>query len=128
MNRPVHFEIQASDPEKLKKFYEMVFEWKIEKWGPVDYWLIGTGKEGEPGINGAILPRNSAKPKDKDGVNAYVCTIDVANIDETMKKAEAGGARLALEKRPVMGIGWVAYYKDPDGNLFGMMQNDPNAK
>ena len=55
MNRVVHFEIPAEDPENVARFYSEVFNWKIEKWeGPVDYWLITTGEENEPGINGAI--------------------------------------------------------------------------
>ena len=53
MPRVVHFEINAKKPELLAEFYEKVFGWEIEKWeGPVDYWLITTGKEDESGING----------------------------------------------------------------------------
>ena len=29
MNRPVHFEIHATDPAKLSKFYADVFGWQI---------------------------------------------------------------------------------------------------
>jgi predicted enzyme related to lactoylglutathione lyase len=28
----------------------------------------------------------------------------------------------------VPGVGWLAYFKDTEGNIFGIMQNDPNAK
>lgn len=53
MPRVVHFEIDAKKPERAIEFYEKVFGWKIEKWkGPVDYWLIMTGKESESGIDG----------------------------------------------------------------------------
>ena len=128
MNRPVHFEIQASDPEKLKKFYEDLFGWKIEKWGPVDYWLIRTGKEGEPGIDGAILPREGAAPTEGQAMSGYVCTVDVPNLDEFMKKVEQAGGKITVQKSVIQGIGWNCYAKDPDGNLFVMMQNDPKAK
>lgn len=58
MPRVVHFEIDAEKPERAVKFYEKVFGWKIEKWkGPVDYWLITTGKEKEPGIDGGLAKR-----------------------------------------------------------------------
>jgi predicted enzyme related to lactoylglutathione lyase len=29
---------------------------------------------------------------------------------------------------PVPGVGWLAYCKDPEGNIFGVMQNDPSVK
>lgn len=58
MTRVIHFEIASDNPERAAKFYKEVFDWKIEKWeGPVDYWLVTTGKENEPGINGAIMER-----------------------------------------------------------------------
>jgi hypothetical protein len=33
----------------------------------------------------------------------------------------------AVPKMPVPGVGWLAYAKDPDGNIFGMMQTDASA-
>jgi catechol 2,3-dioxygenase-like lactoylglutathione lyase family enzyme len=58
MPRVVHFEISVDDPERAIRFYSDVFGWKIEKWeGPMDYWLITTGPENEPGIDGALIRR-----------------------------------------------------------------------
>jgi len=60
MPRVVHFEFYVDDPERAVKFYQEVFGWKITKWeGPVDYWLVTTGEEGEPGIDGAIARRTN---------------------------------------------------------------------
>ena len=54
MPRVTHFEIVAEDIDKAIKFYEKVFGWKIEKWdGPIEYWMITTGKD-EPGIDGGL--------------------------------------------------------------------------
>ena len=56
MPRVIHFDIHAEDIARAKKFYEGVFDWKIERWeGALNYWNITTGKEGEPGINGDHL-------------------------------------------------------------------------
>jgi uncharacterized protein len=45
MNRPIHFEIPAEDPERAIQFYEKVFGWKFERWnGPMEYWTISTGR------------------------------------------------------------------------------------
>ena len=58
MPRPTHFEIPAENPERAMAFYGDVLGWTFQKWqGPVDYWLIMTGPEGEPGINGGLLRR-----------------------------------------------------------------------
>jgi predicted enzyme related to lactoylglutathione lyase len=59
--RVVHFEIDAKKPENAIPFYEKVFGWKIEKWkGPVDYWLIMTGKEKDPGIEWGTVEKNGS--------------------------------------------------------------------
>ena len=58
MNRVVHFELPADNPDRAVDFYKKVFGWQIQKWpGPQDYWLVTTGADGEPGINGGILRR-----------------------------------------------------------------------
>ncbi len=47
-----HFEIPASDVEKMSVFYRQLFGWKIEKTtGPRDYWM---GETAPQGINGGI--------------------------------------------------------------------------
>ncbi len=126
MPRVVHFEIHADDPQRAVNFYQNVFGWQINKWeGPEDYWLVTTGANNEPGINGAILKRRG--PINSDAVIAYVCTIDVPDIDEAITKATSQGGTVALPKMPVPGVGWLAYYKDSEGNIFGMLQTDAAA-
>ena len=58
---------------------------------------------------------------------AYVCTVDVPALDDYLKKAQARGGAVAVPKMPIPGIGWLAYCKDTEGNVFGMMQSDPKA-
>ena len=127
MPRPVHFEIHADQPERAVAFYENVFGWSIQKWeGPEPYWLVTTGPDSEPGINGGIMHRQS--PASGDSVTAYVCTIGVSSLDEYVGKAQSSGATVATPKMAVPGIGWLAYCKDTEGNLFGMLQPDESAK
>src|SRR5882762_7349395 len=62
MSRVIHFEIPASDPERASAFYKKVFGWKIEKWpGPMEYWMVTTGAEGAPGINGGLMKNTDVK-------------------------------------------------------------------
>jgi uncharacterized protein len=126
MSRVVHFEIHADDPRRAANFYQEVFGWQIQKWdGPADYWLVTTGKPPEPGIDGAILQRQG--PINGDAVIAYVCTVDVTSVDDTIAKITSLGGTIALPKDAVPGVGWLAYAKDTEGNIFGVMQSDHNA-
>jgi predicted enzyme related to lactoylglutathione lyase len=127
MGRPVHFEIQASQPQALIDFYGSLFGWSFTKWEGGEYWLIGTGEEGSPGINGGLLPRQGPVPEPMASVNAFVCTVDVEQLDDTLAQVAALKAQVVVPKMPVPGIGWLAYAKDPDGNIFGMMQRDAKA-
>ena len=121
MPRVIHFEIAAENPERAVKFYQKAFGWMIEKWGPVDYWLVTTGEDTEPGINGAITEKN-------DHVTSTTNTIGVGSFEEALKKIiEAGGKQL-MPKTAVAGIGYMTYCKDTEDNVFGIMQNDPSAK
>ncbi len=121
MSRVVHFEINADNPERATRFYAKVFGWKIENLGgPVDYWLATTGAEGEPGINGAIKYRTDNQ--------TTVNTIGVSSVDEAVKTIEKAGGKMIQPKMPIPGVGYFAYCQDTEGNVFGVMQDDPTAK
>jgi hypothetical protein len=126
MSRVVHFEVHAEDPERAIRFYSAVLGWSFTHWGgPQDYWLITTGPADQPGINGGMVRRMGVI--DGQAVIAFVCTVDVDSVDETVAKALENGGTVALPKMAVPGVGWLAYVKDTEGNIFGMMQNDPSA-
>ena len=126
MPRVIHFEIHAADPERAVNFYQTLFGWTFQKWeGPMDYWLITTGPNEQPGINGGLVRRQGEI--DGQAVIAYVCTVDVENLDASVQTAVDNGGQIALPKMPIPGMGWLAYCKDTEGNIFGMMQGDPNA-
>ncbi|MQA20481.1 VOC family protein [Rugamonas rivuli] len=127
MGRPVHFEIQASQPQVLIDFYSALFGWSFNKWEGGEYWLIDTGNAEQRGINGGLLPRQGPVPAAMQSVNAFVCTVDVENLDDTLKQVASLKADVVVPKMPIPGIGWLAYAKDLDGNLFGMMQADDKA-
>jgi uncharacterized protein len=121
MPRVIHFEIAADDPNRCVKFYQQAFGWEIKSWGgPQDYWLATTGKDSEPGINGGIMRRSGPQP--------VVNTIDVPNYDAAVAKVKAAGGKVVTDKMGVPGVGWMAFCEDTEGNRFGIMQIDPNAK
>jgi predicted enzyme related to lactoylglutathione lyase len=122
MPRPIHFEIPADDPARAVAFYGEVFGWKFQKWdGPMPYWLVTTGADGEPGINGGLLPRP------QPGAST-VNTIGVSSLDDTVRVVEAKGGRVVAPRMGIPGIGWLAYCLDPEGNTFGILEPDEEAK
>ena len=126
MNRVIHFEIHADRPERAIPFYKGLFGWEFSQWnGGAEYWVVTTGTSDQPGINGGLLPRRGKI--DGTAAIAYVCTVDVASVDEAIEKIKALGGTIALPKMPVPHVGWLAYGKDTEGNIFGVMQADPEA-
>jgi len=98
MPRVVYFEIPAEKPERAVKFYKKVFNWKIEKWaGPMDYWLVTTGEDKEPGIDRAITP--------KENLAATTNTVDVPSVDDFLKKITEAGGKVVQVKMAVPGVG-----------------------
>ena len=128
MPRVVHFEIHADDPDRAVAFYSGLFGWRLDKWdGPVDYWLVTTGPDTDRGINGGLVRRRGPRPSDGQPVNSYVCTVEVPDLDDRLVLAANLGAESAVPKMPIPGVGWLAYVKDPEGNILGLMQPDPSA-
>jgi predicted enzyme related to lactoylglutathione lyase len=126
MNRVVHFEIHASEPEKLAKFYADVFGWSVNHIPQFDYWILDTGTG--DGINGGLLKRRGPAAPGGAPVNAFVCSLGVESVDSVFKKALAAGAVEAVAKHAIPGVGYQAYIRDPDNNIVGLHQPDPNAK
>ncbi len=129
MSRITHFEIHASDPEKTIHFYEQVFGWQFTKWdGPMDYWMIVTGPDSEPGINGGLTRRMGPDPMAGQPVNSHVGTVRTESIDAAVTKVQQSGGVIEVPKMAIPGVGWLAYAKDPAGNIFGIYQHDEQAK
>ncbi len=121
MARIIHFEFPADQPERAVRFYEGVFGWKIAAWpGMPDYFLVTTGDKAEPGIDGAITRRSEL-------IAGTVNTVSVASVDDAVASVLAHGGRVVFPKEPIPGVGQLAYCADTEGNVFGVIQMDPNA-
>ena len=129
MARVVHFEIHAAEPEKAIDFYQTVFGLGVHAAGTVssmEYWTIKTGPDSERGINGGLVRRRGEI--DGTAVIAFVCTVNVISVDSALESITKAGGTIALAKMAIPAIGWLAYGKDTQGNIFGVMQIDPEAK
>ena len=118
----IHFEIPAKNPKKSMDFYTKALGWEFTQWeGPIPYWFTKGGPKSRPGIEGAI-----AKKESDDDI--IINTIGVQDIDTVIKKIKKNGGTIINPKRAIPGVGWLAYFKDLDGNLLGIMEDDPDAK
>lgn len=117
MNRVVYFEFSADEPERASEFYRNVFGWNIMKWeGPIDYWLVTTGEQGTPGIDGGI--------KDKPQTDlTTVVTVEVESVDDVLENVVASGGEILMPKTEIPGVGFHAYFRDTEGNTVGLMEN-----
>jgi predicted enzyme related to lactoylglutathione lyase len=109
MQRPVHFEIYTSDPEAVRPFYQDVFGWTFKKFegGSIEYWLVTTGADDEPGVNGGLL-----RPREGQS-SGTINTIAVSSLDEAIQKIERSGGSVCVPKMAIPKIGWLAYAQDP---------------
>lgn len=121
MPRPSHFDLMSEQPEQTVEFCTKVFGWEFRKWeGPMEYWLIMTGDPAAAGIDGGL---GRGKPVDQ-----VVLTLSPVKLDAVLAAAQAAGGTVAQPRGPIPGVGWFAAVRSPDGNLFGLMEEDPAAK
>jgi uncharacterized protein len=117
----VHFEIPAQSPEKLSGFYTGVFGWKIEKVPGMDYWMVNTKPSQEAlGINGGMV-------KKMHDQHVPVNYVNVTSVEASSKKVTESGGQVVMAKTAVPKMGYFALCLDPEGNCFGLWQEDQNA-
>ena len=125
MGGVVHFEIPADDQKRARKFYQEALGWRIEAVPGMDYSMVITtdmDDDGQPAAAGAINGGMMAR----DGrITAPVITVDVPDINATLKSVEELGGSVVMPKNEIPGMGYTAYFKDPEGNVMGLWQNLP---
>jgi hypothetical protein len=122
-----HFSINAADLPKARDFYESVFGWTFQAWGPPGFYMIDMGSgPREPALRASLQQRREIVP----GVpmRGFECTIAVDDIHATAKAIEAHGGSIAMPICALAGIGYLLFFQDPDGNIAGAMQYDANTR
>ena len=119
------FAINADDVPRARTFYQSVFGWSFEPWGPPNFYLIQTGADSNRSLPGGLQERRELARGQK--MIGFECTIDVANIDHAIRAIEANGGRLASTKFHVPTVGTLAYFFDTEGNVAGIREPEPQA-
>ena len=126
MGGVVHFEIPADDQERARNFYKEALGWRIDPMPEMNYNVVittpmdeQTGRPTEPGaINGGMMAREG-------DLKTPVITVDVEDIDATLKTVEQLGGSVVMPKDAIPGMGYYAYFKDTEGNIMGLWENLP---
>lgn len=113
-----HFAINCDDVDRAKKFYEGVFGWKFQPWGPPGFFNTA-----DAGAMGALQPRRELVPGVR--MTGFECTFGVTNIDATVAAIEQAGGKIVMPKVTIPTVGTLIFFEDPEGNLAGAMQYEP---
>lgn len=123
MPNPIsHFDIQADDVERARHFYERVFGWRFEAFGPPDFYMVFTGEEGEPGIHGSVSKRE--EPLRGGGRSAWECTLAVDDLAKTRAAIVEHGGTISMDEYEIVGVGRMIKFRDPEGNVACAMHYD----
>jgi predicted enzyme related to lactoylglutathione lyase len=128
-NLVVHFEIHASEPQRLIEFYSQLLGWEFSQFGEVPYWSIDTGEgaignvagSAGHGINGGLTQRRGPGPEAGAPVTGSNIVIGADDVDGLMRRGLELGGTEAIAAADMPGIGRLGYLLDPDNNVFGLI-------
>jgi predicted enzyme related to lactoylglutathione lyase len=118
-NNLASFAIHADDVDRCRRFYEAVFDWRFEPWGPPGFYLVHTGDEERPGVQGLMHKRQ--EPRAAGGPKCFECTIAVRDLDAVTQAIAGHGGRILMEKAPIPTVGVLTKFEDTEGNVVGAM-------
>jgi predicted enzyme related to lactoylglutathione lyase len=124
-NNVKHFAVHADDVDRARKFYESVHAWQFTPWGPPNFYLIRTGTDEDPGVQGALQGRRdvvSGKP-----MFGYECSIGVDSVNDTIASVEANGGKIVRPKFHIPTVGTLIFFEDTEGNVVGATQSEKSG-
>ena len=117
-NNPVGwFEIYVQDMERAKKFYQTVFQLKLEKLDSpgLEMWSFPMAMD-KWGASGALV-KMAGVPSGGNSTLVYFSCADCAA--EAQRAAGAGG-RVMKDKFSIGQYGFIALVYDTEGNMIGL--------
>ncbi len=119
-NHVAHFAIHADDVDRARAFYEAVFGWRFEAWGPPGFFRIHTGTDDDPGIEGALHART--EPLDGTGMRGFECTVAVDDVGAITVAVEAKGGTVVMAGLEIPTVGTLVQFLDTEGNVVNAMR------
>jgi predicted enzyme related to lactoylglutathione lyase len=126
MSQVAHFAINADDVDRARRFYEQVFGWKFDAYGPPGFFMVNEASAtAHVPLRGSLQKRRELVPG--IAMRGFECSISVDDIQRTKAAIEANGGKIVMQICTLAGIGRLLFFQDTEGNLSGAMQYDSNA-
>ena len=125
MDKVVHFELPADNVERAKKFYKETFDWQMQDMPEMNYIILRTVDIDEkmmPKESGAINGGMFKRGDTNNMINGPTLSVGVDDIDSAIKKIKNAGGLILKDKMPVGDMGFMAYFKDTEGNILSVWQ------
>ena len=115
------FEISVTDINRAKKFYETIFDIKMETQNMMGMDMAffpydpGSGK-----ASGGLVKGPMHKPSN-DGVKLYL--NGNPDLSVALEKVESAGGKVVMPKTPIGEFGFMAFFIDTEGNIMALHSN-----
>jgi uncharacterized protein len=115
-----HIAINSDDDVATRRFWERLFGWRFEDWGPPGFANASLGPA--PMQVAAIQRRRELV----EGVRTTgpELTIAVDDLDAVLADLEPAGGRLVMGRSTIPSVGELAFVADPSGNVIGVIRFD----
>ena len=125
MNAVVHFELPYDHRDRIARFYQSAFGWKMQMLGPeMGNYVVTTTAEQDANpdgmrgaINGGFFPRDTSKPGQHPSV-----VVGVPDIQVAMKAVKDAGGEVLGTPMEIPGVGQYVAFNDTEGNRLSMLQ------
>jgi predicted enzyme related to lactoylglutathione lyase len=123
MDRPRHaitwFEIAVVDFDRAKRFYETILACTMPDWPMGDVRMAMFPYDYEKGCVGGALCHGAGIAPSEGGTHVYLWCPD--GFDAILERVpKAGGAVLLPKHQVTPEIGYVAHFRDTEGNRVGL--------
>lgn len=119
-----HFAINTTDVDATRAFYESVFNWQFQEYGPPGF--VQIMDEGGQSPIGAIQQRRQLL--DSEPTRGFECTFGVDDVEEVRRRVVAAGGRILMERFTITNVGHLIAFEDPGGNPVLAMEYDTSAQ
>jgi predicted enzyme related to lactoylglutathione lyase len=118
-NPSVWFEIYVQDMARARKFYESVFQLKLERIGPPDLemWAFPAEQEASGAAGALVKMEGFPAGGNSNAVLVYFGCEDCAVEEGRVSKA---GGRIQRKKMSIGQYGFISLVFDTEGNMVGL--------
>lgn len=112
-NHICHIEIEVTNLDRSRAFYEGIFGWTFSDFGIPDMIVFGANEKHIGGLMRVDSVSAGSSPS---------IWFSVESIESVLETARNLGASVIAQKSPVPNVGWSAAFSDLDGNRIGIVQ------